>query len=56
MIKKIANALQQAKLKSYQVGDDVTNLINNATFNDETAEATYKPYLRLDTPPCPFAE
>ena len=41
MIKKIADALQQAKLNSYQVGDDVTNLIANATFNDETAEATY---------------
>ncbi len=41
MINKIADALQQAKLNSYQVGDDVTNLITNPTFNDETAEANY---------------
>lgn len=42
MIQKIAEALRQAKLNSYQVGDDVTNLIDNPTFNDETAEANYQ--------------
>ena len=41
MIQKIADALQQAKLDSYQPGDDVTNLITNPTFNDETKEANY---------------
>lgn len=41
MIQKIAAALQQAKLDSYQPGDDVTNLITNPTFNDETKEANY---------------
>lgn len=41
MIQKIADALQAAKLASYQPGDDVTNLITNPTFNDETAENNY---------------
>ena len=41
MIQKIADALQQAKLASYQAGDDVTHIITNPTFNDETKEATY---------------
>ena len=42
MIQKIADALRQAKLDSYHVGDDVTNLIDNPTFNDETAENNYQ--------------
>lgn len=41
MIQKLADVLQQAKLNSYNVGDDVTSLITNPTFNDETAEANY---------------
>ncbi len=42
MIDKIAKALKQAKLDSYNVGDDVTNLITNPTFNDENAEKNYQ--------------
>ena len=41
MIQKISDTYYQAKLDSYQAGDDVTNLITNPTFNDETADATY---------------
>ncbi len=41
MIDRIADALQQAKLNSYQPGDEVTHIITNPTFNDETVAATY---------------
>ncbi len=41
MILRIADALQQAKLNSYHEGDDVTHIITNPTFNDETVAATY---------------
>lgn len=39
MIDAINAALDKAKKESYVAGDDVTNLIQNPTFNDETAEA-----------------
>ena len=47
MIQKIADALRDAKLNSYQVGDDVTNLIENPTFNDESVAPSYtQPQLK----------
>lgn len=36
MIQKIKDALDEARKSSYMAGDDVTNLIKNPTFNDET--------------------
>lgn len=38
MINKVLEALDYARKTSYAAGDDVTNLIVNPTFNDETKE------------------
>ena len=41
MITNIKQALDEARKSSYTAGDDVTILITNPTFNDETKDATY---------------
>ena len=38
MINNINNTLDQCRKESYQAGDDVTNLIQNPTFNDTSVE------------------
>ena len=40
MIAKIKQTLDDARKSSYSAGDDVTNLITNPTFNDETVAAS----------------
>ena len=42
MIQNIKKTLDDCKKSSYQVGDDVTYLIDNPTFNDEKAENNYE--------------
>ena len=42
MSEKILDTLDKCRKSGYQVGDDVTYLINNPTFNDTTAEANYE--------------